>query len=164
MFGNLVGGDEVLDALEKLPVKPGTERPAKLVRITDIVMFVNLPHNLLTRPMGLISVSTSYQDPFEEYKRRQEKRRARKAQAEEEAKIGVKPTKKETDDMNWFGTKLGSGPDLGSGTGGAGSAGGVGRYLNLKRPLDGAPNPIGKDPTEEGIKKRKLGFGDFEGW
>ena len=40
--------------------------------------------------------------------------------------------------MNWFGTKLGSGPDLGSGTG-AGSAGGVGRYLNLKRPLDNAP-------------------------
>ena len=65
--------------------------------------------------------------------------------------------------MNWFGTKLGSGPDLGSGTG-AGSAGGVGRYLNLKRPLDNAPNPISKGPTEEGGKKRKLGFGDFEGW
>ena len=42
VFGNLVGGDEVLDALEKLQVKPGTERPAKPVRITDIVMFVNL--------------------------------------------------------------------------------------------------------------------------
>ena len=66
--------------------------------------------------------------------------------------------------MNWFGTKLGSGPDLGSGTGGVQSVGGVGRYLNLKRPLDGAPNPIGKIPGEEGTKKRKLGFGDFEGW
>jgi peptidyl-prolyl cis-trans isomerase-like protein 2 len=42
VFGNLVGGDEVLDALEKLPVKPGTERPAKPVRITDIIMFVNI--------------------------------------------------------------------------------------------------------------------------
>ena len=42
MFGNLVGGDEVLDALEKLPVKAGTERPAKPVRITDVIVFVNL--------------------------------------------------------------------------------------------------------------------------
>jgi len=66
--------------------------------------------------------------------------------------------------MNWFGTKLGSGPDLGSGTGGVGSAGGVGRYLNLKRPLDSTPGPIGGIPAEEGAKKRKLGFGDFEGW
>ena len=41
VFGNLVGGDEVLDALEKLAVKPGTERPAKPVRITDIVVFVD---------------------------------------------------------------------------------------------------------------------------
>lgn len=66
--------------------------------------------------------------------------------------------------MNWFGTKLGTGPDLGSGAGGAGSAGGVGRYLNLKRPLDGVPNSISRAQPEEGTKKRKLGFGDFEGW
>ena len=157
VFGNLVGGDEVLDALEKLPVKPGTERPAKPVRITDIVMFVSTFLYSLGADDGFL---TRYQDPFEEYKRRQEKRRARKAQGEEEAKTGTKAPKKDTDDMNWFGTKLGSGPDPGSG---AGSAGGVGRYLNLKRPLDGAPNPIGKVP-EEGTKKRKLGFGDFEGW
>ncbi|KAF9787205.1 cyclophilin-like domain-containing protein [Thelephora terrestris] len=143
VFGSLVGGDEVLDALEKLPVKAGTERPAKPVRITDVIV---------------------YQDPFEEYKRREERRRARKTQAEEEAKTGMKAPKKDTDDMNWFGTKLGAGPDLGPETGSSGSAGGVGRYLNLKRPLDGPPNPFGKIPVEEGAKKRKLGFGDFEGW
>jgi len=40
VFGSIVGGDEVLDALEKLPVKPGTERPAKPVRITEVVVFV----------------------------------------------------------------------------------------------------------------------------
>ena len=50
VFGNLVGGDEVLDALEKLPVKPGTERPAKPVRITEIMVFVHLPRALL-RPI-----------------------------------------------------------------------------------------------------------------
>jgi peptidyl-prolyl cis-trans isomerase-like protein 2 len=38
VFGKLVGGEDVLDALEKIPVKPGTDRPAKLVRITDVVM------------------------------------------------------------------------------------------------------------------------------
>lgn len=42
VFGNLVGGDDVLDTLEKLSVKPGTERPAKPVRMTDIMMFVNV--------------------------------------------------------------------------------------------------------------------------
>ncbi len=38
VFGKLVGGDDVLDALEKLPVKPGTDRPAKTVRITEVIM------------------------------------------------------------------------------------------------------------------------------
>lgn len=38
VFGKLVGGEDVLDALEKLPLKDGTERPAKAVRITEVVM------------------------------------------------------------------------------------------------------------------------------
>jgi peptidyl-prolyl cis-trans isomerase-like 2 len=38
VFGKLVGGEDILDLLEKLPVRPGTERPAKPVRITEIVM------------------------------------------------------------------------------------------------------------------------------
>jgi peptidyl-prolyl cis-trans isomerase-like protein 2 len=36
---------------------------------------------------------------------------------------------------------------------------GVGRYLNMKRPLETAIKP-----TDDSKKKRKLGFGDFEGW
>jgi Cyclophilin type peptidyl-prolyl cis-trans isomerase/CLD len=40
VFGKLVGGEDVLDTLEKLSVKPGTERPAKSVRITEVVMWV----------------------------------------------------------------------------------------------------------------------------
>lgn len=40
VFGKLVGGEDVLDALEKLPVKPGTDRPAKMVRITEVVMYI----------------------------------------------------------------------------------------------------------------------------
>lgn len=42
VFGKLVGGDDVLDTLEKLPRKDGTERPAKPVKITEVVMYVLL--------------------------------------------------------------------------------------------------------------------------
>jgi peptidyl-prolyl cis-trans isomerase-like 2 len=38
VFGKLVGGENVLDALEATPCKPGTERPAKTVKITEVVM------------------------------------------------------------------------------------------------------------------------------
>ena len=38
VFGKLVGGEDVLDGLEKLPLKAGTERPAKPVRITEVIM------------------------------------------------------------------------------------------------------------------------------
>lgn len=38
VFGKLVGGEDVLNALESLPVKSGTDRPAKTVRITEVVM------------------------------------------------------------------------------------------------------------------------------
>lgn len=41
VFGKLVGGDDVLDALEKLPRKDGTERPAKPVQITEVIMYVH---------------------------------------------------------------------------------------------------------------------------
>lgn len=49
VFGKLVGGEDVLDALEKLPVKPGTDRPAKVVKITEVVMYVDHPLLRLTR-------------------------------------------------------------------------------------------------------------------
>jgi peptidyl-prolyl cis-trans isomerase-like 2 len=40
VFGKLVGGEDVLDALEKLSRKVGTERPVKPVKITEVVMYV----------------------------------------------------------------------------------------------------------------------------
>ena len=39
VFGKLVGGEDVLDALEKLPLKDGTERPAKIVKISKVIMY-----------------------------------------------------------------------------------------------------------------------------
>ena len=89
-----------------------------------------------------------YQDPFEEYKNRQAKKIAKRAEAEQADKI----VDEKRDDMNWFGEKLGSKDTIfGSGTGG-----GVGKYLSLKRPI--------AVTTIETKKKRKMGFGDFEGW
>jgi len=40
VFGKLVGGEDVLDTLEKLSRKEGTERPVKPVKITEVVMYV----------------------------------------------------------------------------------------------------------------------------
>lgn len=40
VFGKLVGGEDVLYTLEKLPRKEGTERPLKPVKITEVKMYV----------------------------------------------------------------------------------------------------------------------------
>ncbi|KAF8634419.1 hypothetical protein AX15_000870 [Amanita polypyramis BW_CC] len=131
VFGKLVGGEDVLDTLEKLPLKDGTERPAKAVRIQEVII---------------------YQDPFEEYKNRRAKKIAKRAEAEQADKV----VDEKRDDMNWFGEKLGTKDSIF----GSGNGGGVGKYLSLKRPAE----PVTVTTTEETKKKRKLGFGDFEGW
>ena len=93
----------------------------------------------------------SYQDPFEEYKNRRAKKLAKRAEA---AQPDITDDDKR-DDMNWFGEKLGSkGTIFGSDTGSS-----VGKYLSLKRPQE-----PGASAGAEAKKKRKLGFGDFEGW
>jgi len=134
VFGKLVGGEDILDALENLPRKDGTERPAKTVRITQIVI---------------------YQDPFEEYKTRLAKKLARRAEAEQSGQVDANVTSEKKDDVNWFGVKVGSSkPTLTS------ESGGVGKYLDLKRSID----TIETAQTEDIKKKRKIGFGNFEGW
>jgi peptidyl-prolyl cis-trans isomerase-like 2 len=152
VFGKLVGGEDILDALEKLPLKDGTERPLKPVRITQVVMYV-AGHSTA---MMILTLAFSFQDPFEDYKARLTKKLARKAEAEQNAKTQIVPEKK-GDDVNWFGMKVGTGNAAIE----TGRTGGVGKYLNLKRPMEGTT--VG-GPRDEGKKKRKIGFGDFEGW
>lgn len=103
-----------------------------------------------------------YQDPFEEYKTRLAKKLAKRAEAEQTGATQNKAAKKqEGDDINWFGVKVGTpAPALASGTVG----GGVGKYLNLKRPSDAIATGVGHVNVEDGKKKRKIGFGDFDGW
>jgi len=67
-------------------------------------------------------------------------------------------TEEKRDDVNWFGTKIGSeNPALNFG---GTSDVGVGKYLSLKRPQAALTSTGG----DESKKKRKIGFGDFEGW
>ncbi|GLB36038.1 putative cyclophilin type peptidyl-prolyl cis-trans isomerase/CLD [Lyophyllum shimeji] len=133
VFGKLVGGENVLDLLEKLPLKAGTERPAKSVKITEVII---------------------YQDPFDDYKKRLANKLAKRAQAKEGTE--AKAVEKEADDINWFGVKVGT-ESVAAGS----EQGGVGKYLNLKRPIGGSAISAGMDESK---KKRKIGFGDFEGW
>lgn len=139
VFGKLVGGEDVLDALEKLKLKDGTERPLKSVKITEVII---------------------YQDPFEDYKARLAKKLAKRAEGGQHPADKKNLEAKEGDDMNWFGLKLGSMAPTTSGSGG-----GVGKYLNAssatsqKRPLD-SPSIS----TSEEKKQKKIGFGDFSSW
>ena len=149
VFGKLVGGEDVLDTLEKLPRKDGTERPAKPVKITEVVMYVEL-----NPAVSFAEKAISYQDPFEDYKVRLAKKLAKKAEAQNPASAQpATAEKKPGDGVNWFGVKLGTEGATSTAGGGSGS-GGVGKYINLKRPPPTAP------VVES--KKKKLGFGGFE--
>lgn len=137
VFGKLVGGEDVLDALEKLPLKPGTERPAKPIRITEVII---------------------YQDPFEAYKTRLAKKLAKRAEAEEPTKLQKHAEK--GDDINWFGVKVGTD----NAAFGVGASGGVGKYLNAKRPLETTGSSAVPEGGPDVKKRKKVGFGEFEGW
>ena len=160
VFGKLVGGEDVLDALEKLPLKNGTERPAKEVRIAEIKMCV-----LMQCTFGAtMLILCRYQDPFEDYKGRLARKLAR--QAESGAENPADADSKTKDDVNWFGVKLGENGQSKEASGAAG----VGKYLNIgsgavkKRPLErSSALPVG-EVDEDSKKKRKIGFGNFDSW
>ena len=98
-------------------------------------------------------MSRSYQDPFEAYKKRLANKLAKRAENDKNSEI---ERQKPKDDTNWFGTKVGA-RSL-SDNGGGNSGAGVGKYLDLKRRQDTTP------AGDQVKKKRKIGFGDFDGW
>ncbi|KAG9124982.1 Peptidyl-prolyl cis-trans isomerase cyp8 [Ceratobasidium sp. 392] len=138
VFGKLVGGEDVLDAMESIPRVPGTDKPAKPIKITEVII---------------------YQDPFEEYKQRLARKLERQAEGADPKKRRVETLE---DGMNWFGQKIG---EVGN-KGGLAAGEGVGKYLKLDaplpRPIANAKPEIGG--VGEGKKKRKLGFGNFDNW
>lgn len=152
VFGHLVGGLETLDKLEKIPIQPTTNRPLKPVRLLDVSVFKN---------------------PFEEYQTKLAKKLEREAQVKAGAKAKEQARQdREKDRTTWFGTNLG---EKGSTTMKPGDQlndsmtaglGGVGKYLNnatLKRPLAEPPSSSIQESAPE-KKRRKGGFGNFDGW
>ncbi|ELU41067.1 hypothetical protein AG1IA_04904 [Rhizoctonia solani AG-1 IA] len=127
MFGKLVGGEDVLDAMESVPRAPGTEKPASDIRITEVIMYVPPLHSRLARKLEHQSQSG-------------DANKKRRAETLEES-------------MTWFGQKVGEEQKGGVGQGG------VGKYLKLEAPVS-----VAKGGGDEGKKKRKTGFGNFDNW
>ncbi|KAL5641827.1 hypothetical protein ACGC1H_002050 [Rhizoctonia solani] len=113
VFGKLVGGEDVLDAMESVPCVPGTEKPAKDIRITEVII---------------------YQDPFEEYKARLARKLEHQSQSADPKKRRAETLE---DSMTWFGQKVGEQPKAEVGQGG------VGKYLKLDAPASAPKNTGG---------------------
>ncbi|OCF41661.1 peptidyl-prolyl cis-trans isomerase-like 2 [Kwoniella heveanensis CBS 569] len=157
VFGKLVGGEDVLDKIERVPVRPGGDRPAK-----DIVI---LGVNVL-------------QDPFEAYKERLAARLARQDQSDEALKRRAEAqAEREKDRTTWLGTNLGVKGESKvqkEERKRKAETEGVGRYLKSAAGGGGVPVPIGggasgkvPDVPDFGVEKKKKkagGFGDFSGW
>ncbi|CAE6521162.1 unnamed protein product, partial [Rhizoctonia solani] len=105
VFGKLVGGEDVLDAMESIPSDPGTDKPTKDIRITEVIV---------------------YQDPFEEYKARLARKLEHQSQSTDPKKRRAETLE---DSMTWFGQKVGEQQKAGVGEGG------VGKYLKLDAPV-----------------------------
>lgn len=117
-----------------------------------------------------------YADPFQDYKQRL----ARKLQAKGQGGSGgitkgitLDPlpakqiTKKERDDVNWFGVKLRQRGDSATKPSDEIASSGVGKYLSsdvLKPPLAKRPATLEIVAADDSKKKRKLGFGNFDSW
>ncbi|KAG8834163.1 Peptidyl-prolyl cis-trans isomerase cyp8 [Serendipita sp. 399] len=136
VFGKLVGGEDVLDALEQIPTKPGTDRPSKPVKITEVII---------------------HADPFEEYKQRLAKKLAHQAQESALLVPSMEKRKRAAaeESGNWFGEAI-KGSTTTVGGGAAGSS--IGKYL--KRTRDNSTLEAQEEPS----KKRKVGWGDFSSW
>lgn len=145
VFGKLVGGEDVLNAVERIPVRPGGDTPTKAITITSI--------NVL-------------QDPFDEYRQRLEAKLARQDQSDEALrKRAAAKEKREKDRTTWLGTDLGAkgeSRDVREARKRKLEDEGVGKYVATAKPK--VPKAA---PVEFGIEKKKRkpgGFGDFSGW
>ncbi|GAA6049389.1 hypothetical protein JCM3770_007321 [Rhodotorula araucariae] len=170
VFGRLVGGQDILSKIERVPTDPATDRPLKPVILLDVEVFG---------------------DPFEEYKTRLEKRL--KHEAEEREGRGEKQRRQEErakDRTTWFGTNLetsspaalalatagGSGSSIGKylSSGAAAPAPLAGAGLKRKTPAVGgaesdllaqlAGQEVGTAAAAAKRKKKAGGFGDFSAW
>ena len=157
VFGKLVGGETVLNTIERIPIRPGGDRPTKDVIITGV--------QVLT-------------DPFEAYQERLAHRLARQDQSDEAIKKRAEAAaEREKDRTTWLGTNLGEKGESKQVKDERKRKAGeeeslVGRYVNKPKVANG--NGVRAAEIDPAVraeefggdkKKRKAGgFGDFSGW
>lgn len=136
IFGRVVGGLDVLQRLENVPVDSGN-RPLDSVVMVNVVVFL---------------------DPFEEFqKQKRERDEAEKEKADIQKQGGT-----EDDKMTWTGKRIrGDGTVVQSGR-----SEGVGKYLKASGDTTNGKVVEGDDNYEQPVKKKLKsgGFGNFDSW
>ena len=155
VFGKLVGGEKVLNTIEKALVRPGSDRPVKDIMITSV--------QVLT-------------DPFEAYQERLKARLEKQDQSDEALKRRAEAhEEREKDRTTWLGTNLGEKGESKAAKEErkrkAEDEVGVGKYMQAStngaaRVQNGVGDGIQQE-VEFGMEKKKKkagGFGNFSGW
>jgi peptidyl-prolyl cis-trans isomerase-like protein 2 len=167
VFGKLVGGESVLDKIERIAPNPTTDRPVKPITITGI--------QVLT-------------DPFDEYKKRLAAKLERQDQSEDALrKREERQAERDKDRTTWLGTDLGErgmardeldrkrrreeeggvGKYLGPGAGpvpAAASVAAVAKKSQVAARVGNVAVPSVGEFGGEKKKRKQGGFGDFSGW
>ncbi|KAG2222850.1 hypothetical protein INT45_000465 [Circinella minor] len=155
IFGRIVGGLDVLNKMEAIPVNDN-DRPERDIRIKEVSVFV---------------------DPFEEYQGRLKRKLAHEANADEEEAERRRKEEKE-DAMGWFGLNTGdpkkrgvpsssSKPKPVTNITSSNEGKGVGRYLQAttttstttSKEIDDLSEQI---PKNKKVKKQMSGYGNFD--
>jgi peptidyl-prolyl cis-trans isomerase-like protein 2 len=138
IFARVVGGLDVLQKLENVPVDSTSNRPLDDIVMEKVVVFV---------------------DPFEEFQKQKHDKDAAEKEKEEIKKQGGT----EDDKTTWTGKRLrADGTVMQSDT-----SGGVGKYLRAASDKDVVATSVDDDMQEFEPVKKKIkagGFGNFDGW
>jgi peptidyl-prolyl cis-trans isomerase-like protein 2 len=168
VFGKLVGGEDTLDRIEAVKVRPGGDnRPVKDIIIQSVQVYVPLVHILASNTV----LTGSLTDPFEEYQKRLKARLAHRDQSDEALrKRALDREERDKDRTTWLGTELGARGEtkaekekrkrVEDDEGGT-----VGKYLQGGQKA--APPAAATQTMEFGLEKKKKkggGFGNFSGW
>jgi peptidyl-prolyl cis-trans isomerase-like protein 2 len=136
IFGRVVGGLDVLQKLENVPVD-GSDRPIDDVVMESVVVFI---------------------DPFEEF----QKQKREKDEAEKEKAEIMKQGGTEDDKTTWTGKRIRDDGTVVQSE----QSGGVGKYLKASADTSRSQGVIEEEIYEEPVKKKikSGGFGNFDNW
>ncbi|KAI8376525.1 peptidyl-prolyl cis-trans isomerase-like 2 [Radiomyces spectabilis] len=144
IFGRVVGGLDVLNKMEAVPVDDA-DRPERDIRMREVSVFV---------------------DPYEEYTKRLKRKLEREANAEADEEKRRQQREKE-DSMGWFGPNIKKKLNQATSTSGGGG-GGIGKYLQSSTQSVSSKSGVAESddiPSAMPPKKPKLsgrGYGNFD--